>query len=90
MLDDILDDIAEKKGIQKEQPQNRPNTAKTPKLQGGNDLDDLMDEPGSSAKGSFLNKSQEPHQRSNDEILQRKKSLFGVQPSPNNTSVEIN
>jgi len=70
MLDDILDDIAEKKGIQKEDlSQNRPNTAKTPKLQGGNDLDDLMDEPDSSAKGSFLNKSQEPHQRSNDEIL---------------------
>lgn len=93
MLDNILDDFEEKKGISTKEPV-RPKTANQPLWSAArndhkDDLDMLVDEPDSSAKGSFLNKSNEPHQRSNDEILQRKKSLFGVQPSPQNNSGDL-
>jgi len=81
MLDDILDDLEVKKGISSTKPQ-RPQTANEPlwsasRKEPKDDLDLLDDNALDSSAAGFL-KSSEPHQRSNDEILQqRKKALFG-------------
>ena len=73
LLDDILDDLEVKKGITTTKPQ-RPQTANEPlwsasRKEPRDDLD-LLDENAldSSAAAGYL-KSNEPHQRSNDEIL---------------------
>ncbi len=78
MLDNILDDFEEKKGIA---TKDRPKTANTPiwsasRNDAKNDLDLLDESNDTSLKGNFL--KSDSHQRSNEDIQQRKKSLFGV------------
>ena len=78
-LDNMLDDLEAKKGIEKE----RPKTANVPlwtAQRNDSDLDGLDDFQGD--ESSKIKIGSDTHQRSNDDIQARKKSLFGVDSKP--------
>lgn len=67
-MDNLLDEYAPPKKEEKKRPATSGVNNSGGAWQHNDDLDGLEDDTGRS--GSFLRNSNDPHQRSNDEILQ--------------------